>query len=117
MPKIFAFAKFVLLFLFPALLLPITAKSETLTFVSTEFPPYVIKHGDEISGFDVDLVRELCKKLGFEAEFTIVPWTRALEYVKAGVDGILAPAWSEDRAQCMYFTEQPIRHERIPSVH
>ena len=114
MLKVLAWTRFVALLLFPALLFSAPARAETLTFASTEFPPYIIKQGDDISGFQIELTRELCHRLGFEAQFTVVPWTRALEYVKTGtVDGILAPVWSEDRAEYIYFTEQPIGHERI----
>ncbi len=114
MLKILARAGFVALLLFPALLFAAQARAETLSFASTEFPPYIIKQGDDISGFQIELVRELCHRLGFEAQFTVVPWTRALEYVKTGkVDGILAPVWSEDRAEYIYFTDQAIGHERI----
>ncbi|HSY27779.1 MAG TPA: transporter substrate-binding domain-containing protein [Burkholderiaceae bacterium] len=91
-----------------------SARAETISFVTTEFPPYVIKQGDRLSGFEVEFVQELCRKLGAEAEFTLVPWNRALEYVKHGqVDGILMPVYSEERAEYIYFTDLPIGHERI----
>jgi polar amino acid transport system substrate-binding protein len=113
MLKILTYVRFVLVLL-PVLWFSAQAKSETLTFASTEFPPYIIKQGDEITGYQVELVRELCRRLGCEAHFTIVPWARALEYVKVGqADGILSPVWSKDRAEYIYFTDEPVGHERI----
>jgi ABC-type amino acid transport substrate-binding protein len=96
------------------LLFPAWVCAETISFVTTEFPPYVIKQGDHLSGFEVEFVRELCRKLGVEAEFTLVPWNRALEYVKQGtVDGILMPVYSQERAEYIYFTDLPVGRERI----
>lgn len=97
-----------------SLLAPAFAMSETVSFVTTEFPPYIIKQGDQLSGFEVEFVREACRKLGIEVEFTLVPWNRALEYIKMGqVDGILMPVFRPDRAEYIYFTEEPVARERI----
>ena len=97
-----------------SLLLPGLSQAETVTFVTTEFPPYIIKQGDNVSGFQVEFVQQLCRKLGIEPKFIVVPWNRALEYVRSGrADGILTPVYSEERAQYIYFTDEPIGHERI----
>jgi polar amino acid transport system substrate-binding protein len=97
-----------------SLWIPVSASAETITFVTTEFPPYIIKDGDHLSGFEVEFVRELCKRIGVQADITLVPWNRALEYVKGGkADGIMMPVYSADRAEYMYFTEDPIERERI----
>jgi polar amino acid transport system substrate-binding protein len=94
--------------------IPVCAFAETISFVTTEFPPYIIKDGDRVSGFEVEFVRELCKRIGVEADITLVPWNRALEFVKSGkADGIMMPVYSADRAEYMYFTESPIERERI----
>jgi len=96
------------------LALPALAWAEKISFVTTEFPPYVIKQGDHLSGFEVEFVQELCRKLGVEAEFTLVPWNRALEYVKRGtVDGIMMPVYSEERAEYIYYSDLPVGRERI----
>ncbi|HEY8026830.1 MAG TPA: transporter substrate-binding domain-containing protein [Burkholderiaceae bacterium] len=96
------------------LYLPGSSRAETVTFATTEFPPYIIKQGDHLTGFEVEFVRAICKRLGVEPEFTILPWSRALEYTKSGkVDGLLTPVYSEDRAEFIYFTEQPLGRERI----
>lgn len=90
------------------------ARAEKITFVSTEFPPFVIKLENEVSGIEVDVLRELCRRLDLQPDIQIVPWSRALNYVKAGkVDGIFAPVYTKDRTEYIYFTEEPVGKERI----
>ena len=93
---------------------PVVTLAETVTFATTDFPPYVIHEGEHLSGFDVEIVQELCRRVGVDPDFTLVPWKRALEYIKSGtVDGIMMPVFSEERTQYMYYTDQPIAHEKI----
>ncbi|MBV8465272.1 MAG: transporter substrate-binding domain-containing protein [Burkholderiales bacterium] len=90
------------------------AQAEKLTFVTTEFPPYIIKQGEVVSGIEVDEVRELCKRVGVEPEIIVMPWNRALAYVKSGqAEAIFMPVFSKERAEYMYYTEEPSGHERI----
>jgi polar amino acid transport system substrate-binding protein len=102
-------AFFAIIFVFPQ-----WGRAEKISFVTTEFPPYVIQENSKLSGFDVELVQELCRRVGAEPEFTVVPWGRALDYVKIGkTDGIMSPVYSEERARYMIFTDQPITHEAV----
>ncbi|MBV8660035.1 MAG: transporter substrate-binding domain-containing protein, partial [Burkholderiales bacterium] len=81
-----------------ALWLPAYAHAEKLVFATTEFPPFIIQQGTELTGVDVDVLHELCKRVGVEVEIRTMPWTRALAYVKGGqVDGIIMPVYSKER--------------------
>jgi len=105
---------FMILNLAIMLMLPLTAFGERISFTTTDFPPYVIVEDGNISGLEVEIVRELCRRLGMEPDIEVFPWKRALLYVKEGTaDGVLMPAYTEERAEYMYFTsESPVR-ERI----
>lgn len=105
---------FILLNLAMMFMLPLTACGETISFTTTEFPPYVIVEDGNISGLEVEIVSELCRRLGMEPDIKVLPWARALQYVKGGTaDGVLMPAYTEERAEYLYYTsESPVR-ERI----
>ncbi len=62
----------------------LTASAEKIVFATTEFPPYIIVDGDNLSGLQVEVVRELCRRLGIEPEIRVFPWIRALNSVKEG---------------------------------
>ncbi|QDQ27012.1 transporter substrate-binding domain-containing protein [Chitinimonas arctica] len=94
--------------------LPLSLRADKLSFVTTEFPPYIIKQGNELSGLQVDIVRELCRRLGHEPDIRVVPWNRALGLVKGGqVDGIFMPVYTKERAEFLYFTAETSGRERI----
>lgn len=42
--------------------------------VDAEFPPFCSRSGDELVGFDVDLAREVCRRLGWKYEPVPVIW-------------------------------------------
>jgi len=97
-----------------ALWLPAYAHAEKLVFATTEFPPFIIQQGTELTGVDVDVLHELCKRVGVEVEIRTMPWTRALAYVKGGqVDGIIMPVYSKERTEYMYYSDEPVGSERI----
>lgn len=105
---------FATLCLILAAALPWAAHAEKVSFATTEFPPYVIVNGNALSGFYVDIARELCRRLGLQPDIQVLPWSRGLEYVKTGrVDGILMPVYTPERTAYMYFTEESSGRERI----
>jgi polar amino acid transport system substrate-binding protein len=89
-------------------------RSETVSFVTTEFPPYVIDEGGVLSGLEVEVVRELSAMVGVQPAISVMPWNRALNLVKAGkADAIFMPVKTSDRAEYLYFTDEPTGVERI----
>ncbi|SMC24285.1 polar amino acid transport system substrate-binding protein [Andreprevotia lacus DSM 23236] len=96
------------------ILATLPAHAEKLVFATTEFPPYVIQQGGRLSGAEVDVVRELCKRLGCEADISVMPWNRALASARSGQsDGIFMPVFSKERAEFLFFTDEAAGHERI----
>jgi len=93
---------------------PLNALAEKLTFVTAEWEPYVIKKDKEVIGSDVDTIREICKRLGIEAEIEEVPWKRALKYVEEGkADAIFTPKYTEERAEFLYYPSEPLNIEKM----
>jgi polar amino acid transport system substrate-binding protein len=99
------------------LALPAAALAEKFVFVTTTWEPYIIFEKGEASGVDVDIIRELCKRLGFEPEIQILPWKRALMNVKEGkADAIFTPRYTEERAEFMYYPSEPLHIEKTVIV-
>ncbi|MDM8550499.1 transporter substrate-binding domain-containing protein [Desulfobacterales bacterium HSG2] len=95
------------------LFLPVSALSEKLKFVTAEWPPMVTKD-KHLPGTAMETVREVCKRLGIEPKIRILPWKRAVKYVKKGkADAIFAPKKTEERLRFLYFVDEPLYMERL----
>jgi len=96
------------------LLLPIiTLAGEKIVFSTSEWEPYIMLESGKISGFNVDIIHELCKRLGFEADIKVFPFKRALMSVKQGEsDAIFSVRQNKERAEYLYYPSESINIER-----
>lgn len=63
------------------------AHPKQLTCKSTVYEPFVIEDSDgSIRGLDVDVVREIGRRLGIRIHFAIVPWRRLEERLADGLE-------------------------------
>ncbi|RLC19152.1 MAG: hypothetical protein DRI57_07540 [Deltaproteobacteria bacterium] len=110
------FMKRLLVILIVAVLfsLPATALAEKVVFGTAKWPPYVmVSEKGQISGLDVEIVQEMCKRLKIEAKFWVLPWKRAVKYTEKGkVDAIFAMRHNEERAKFAFYPSEPILMER-----
>lgn len=58
--------------------------------VETDFPPHIIKQGDNWSGLSVELMQKLAATVACKLEFVNSPWLRALQLSDAGELDILS---------------------------
>lgn len=99
------------------LTLPAGVMAEKLVFATADWPPYIMRKEGKPSGLNTETVLELCRRLGFEAEIRILPWKRALMYVRKGeADAVFAPRKTEERAKFMYYMSEPLNMERTVIV-
>ncbi len=74
-------------------------------------PPYMIGADDEgsrMSGIDVDIVKEIAKRGGYELRFIRAPWKRALELMRSGDADILSSAYlTPERKKFMQYFDRP----------
>lgn len=55
----------------------------------TEYPPMGFKENGEVTGFDIDIAKEVAKRLGVEAEFVYIDWdAKVLELNGKNIDMI-----------------------------
>jgi len=92
---------------------PLGALAEEVVFATSQWPPYSMLEDGKQTGMNMEIVRELCKRLGFESKIQIFPWKRALMYVKKGeVDAIFSARHTQERAKFLYYPSEAINKER-----
>ena len=82
---------------------------------TNEFPPftYLDKKG-RAAGLEVDLVREVARRLNLEIDIRILPWPRLLAGVKTGsLDCMFAAFMTDERRTYMNFTHVPLHVSRL----
>lgn len=101
------------LFLLIFSLMPINAMSETIKFVTDEYPPYNYAENGKAKGICIDVVTEICRRLGYDANFMVVSWPRAIKSVNEGTaDGIFYLYYNKEREKFLYFPSEPIANPR-----
>ncbi|MCL9783253.1 transporter substrate-binding domain-containing protein [Vibrio sp. S4M6] len=80
--------------------------SYALTFSGNIFPPFVQRGDDgEVSGPFVEMLKDVCKEMQEDCEFSLFPNKRLKHMVKHGkVDGGFVYGWNEDRASYLYYS-------------
>ncbi|WP_243358018.1 substrate-binding periplasmic protein [Fundidesulfovibrio terrae] len=80
-------------------LLSLAAAPKVMTFVSLNWEPYAAETIPG-NGFTTEIIAEACKRAGYEAQFTFMPWKRVLAETEAGdFDALFNAYHSEDRAR------------------
>jgi len=79
---------------------------ETLKIsVDDNFPPYSFTKNGEPAGIDVDIVRELGKRLDIHFEISLMPWKRLLTYTEKGsCDGSMSLFKTDEREEYAIYT-------------
>ncbi|MDM8552406.1 transporter substrate-binding domain-containing protein [Desulfobacterales bacterium HSG2] len=95
------------------LLFSANALAEKLVFVTCEFPPLGFMKEGQPAGSQVEIVHEICNRLGLTAEIQVLPWKRAMMYVEKGqAHAIFAARQNKERSAFLYYPSEPIGFER-----
>ncbi|HOP27988.1 MAG TPA: transporter substrate-binding domain-containing protein [Spirochaetota bacterium] len=74
-------------------------------------PPYMIDVDDEsreLSGIDIDIMREIAKRGGYEIRFIRAPWKRVIELIKNGDADMLSSTYlTPERKKHMLYFDRP----------
>ncbi|MEY9543146.1 polar amino acid transport system substrate-binding protein [Bradyrhizobium diazoefficiens] len=85
------------------------AQNQKLSVVFLDYPPYMYEENGKVVGLVVDVEKEAFEKAGYDVEFRIVPWSRALQEVKDGTSDVLASAGrTPDREQFLDYVDEPL---------
>lgn len=67
------------------------------------------KHSENVMGYSWDLLRESYHTMGYTIQYVIVPWARAMSFVKQGQVDILFPTGKNaQRQQVFHYSRQPV---------
>lgn len=84
-------------------------KDESILIVGTEtnFPPFSLKKDGEITGFDIDLVKEVAKRLHKKVEFQDMSFEALIPQAQLGSVHLIAAGMTptENRAEKVFFTK------------
>lgn len=93
-----------LLLLLLLLNLPASASPKVLTYGYAHFPPFMCSDSEQHSGIDLQLIKELGKRLGIRVEMQEYPFKRLLQNMKSGqIDIMTSLAKRPDREQYMSY--------------
>ena len=74
-----------------------------------DFPSHKIEHpgADGLAGFDVDIISEALRRIGWSAATSYMPWKRALELTGRGdYDGLCSCSYAKDREDKLLFSDE-----------
>ena len=79
--------------------------------VHEKFPPFTWSENGQATGIDVDITKELCRRINVQCNIEFIPFKRMLLYTKQGkVDGGLSPFKTPAREEFAYFLEYPVHY-------
>jgi polar amino acid transport system substrate-binding protein len=104
---------FIILIMF-AVLFPAGTSADEITLVALgDFPPFQWEEKGKVTGIDVDMVSEVCRRLGIGLKFQVMLWKRALKSVNEGnVDGLVAALYKEERTEYLYYTKETVHIQK-----
>jgi polar amino acid transport system substrate-binding protein len=70
------------------------------------------REGQDVSGIDVDIVREIARRMKLEIEYVRCPWARCLAMMQSGEADLLSSVWKRpEREACLRFFDTPFLDE------
>jgi len=85
---------------------PVTESNTIIVGTNSEFPPFSFKEGDDFTGFDIDVIQEVSKRLKKSILFKDMPFDALIPEIQIGniqvIAGGITP--TEERAQRAFFT-------------
>lgn len=83
------------------------AQGATISIRADAWPPFNADPKDSLPGYGIEILKAVFEKQGYKIDYQIMPWTRALEEMKAGkIDGAIGA--STDDAPDAVFPSEPI---------
>jgi ABC-type amino acid transport substrate-binding protein len=85
-----------------------TLNAEALKIAMPEsFQPYTYKLQGEWAGIDVDIGRELHKRMGLEVKYEAMPWARQLAYTEKGLSAGILTVYCDDKKDFLALSSEP----------
>lgn len=78
------------------------ARAETITLVADSWCPYNCAPEDEHPGFIIEIAKQAFAKHGIEVQYSVLPWTRAIEETRLGKYTAIVAASRDDAPDFVY---------------
>lgn len=99
-------SRFFLIIFFCIISCRIFADDKVVTIAVREFPPFEFLDNNKITGINVTTITEVLKRAGYEAEFIILPWKRAIASTENGeTDAIASIKKTSERDNSFIFSK------------
>ncbi len=83
----------------------------------SDFPPFEYIKNKQSVGMNIEIIKEVCRRLNVTPKFNKLPWKRALEMVKQGrADAIFSLFKNEERVNYYNYPEQSINSVKMVIV-
>ena len=85
------------------------ADDHCVRLACNNFPPHKIEKpaDDGNAGFDIDIIGEALKRIGWSTEISFMPWKRALELAERGqYDGLCSCSHTKEREAKLLFSDE-----------
>lgn len=88
------------------------ASQQTLNLLTVDnFSPFAWEDHHKAKGIDVDVVEEMCLRMGVECNIGFYPWKRVLSYTETGAcDGAFTAFKNPTREAFAYFLKYPLHY-------
>lgn len=86
---------------------PIPVQSRTITVVTGDWPPYLIRSDPHQSPMG-QVTDRVFNDAGYEVRYTIQPWKRSKDQVRAGAADVLMPAYCSPDRTAVYLCSDPV---------
>ena len=85
----------------------ITKRGKIIVGTSADYPPFESMEGEELVGFDVDLMKGIASQMGVELEWVDMPFDSLIASVQEGKIDVAVAAfnYNEERDQVVDFTD------------
>ena len=88
--------------------------AKTLELVTLQYPPYVFEHNGEIKGIALEIVEEAFRRMQQPVNVKLLPWARALKYIKRGkADAIFTAFKNPERETFMVYSKEVLINQTI----
>jgi polar amino acid transport system substrate-binding protein len=87
---------------------------QKLNFATLDnFAPFTWSEGKQAKGIDVDILKELCKRVNVNCQISFMPWKRVMHYTQTGkTDGGFAGFKTPEREAFAHFLDLPFHYSK-----
>lgn len=99
---------------------PVSSSSSVLKVgVTPDIPPMVFEQGGQLTGFEIELAKELGKKIGKSVQFIPVAWEDQINYLNSGRTDIIMSSMSitQERQMLVAFSNPYMRVGQMMLIH